>query len=295
MTETLGSTAEVREVRLNAGAAVLSGLLARPSEVPPKAVVLALPGGGMRAGYFHGPAHRDLSLLDLGASLGYAVLALDRPGYGSSAATAPQGMTLADQASTVLTALAGFAAAHEIGAGFFVVAHSYGGKLALAVAAESGGTELLGLDISGCGREYAVDPREHLTGRSTWRLHWGPGRLYPPGTFRSDQSPVAPMPVREVLDAASWPGRIAELAPRVRVPVRFTFAEYERWWRHDAAAVEELAALFAHAPEVVIARQANAGHNISLGWAARAYHLRALAFAEDCAAELAQARVRLPR
>nr|BFE73882.1 hypothetical protein GCM10020092_071830 [Actinoplanes digitatis] len=29
-------------------------------------------------------------------------------------------------------------------------------------------------------------------------------------------------------------------------------------------------------------RQPDAGHNISLGWAARSYHLRAFAFLEEC-------------
>jgi hypothetical protein len=35
---------------------------------------------------------------------------------------------------------------------------------------------------------------------------------------------------------------------------------------------------------VSVERQPAAGHNISLGRAARAYHLRALAFLEDCLA-----------
>jgi hypothetical protein len=42
--------------------------------------------------------------------------------------------------------------------------------------------------------------------------------------------------------------------------------------------------MFTAAPRVDARVQAGAGHNISLGWAARAYHLGALAFAEECLA-----------
>ncbi|WP_262505789.1 hypothetical protein [Streptomyces sp. TRM68367] len=39
-----------------------------------------------------------LSLLTLGAGIGYTVLAVDRPGYGSSAPWLPRGQTLTEQA-----------------------------------------------------------------------------------------------------------------------------------------------------------------------------------------------------
>jgi hypothetical protein len=92
---------------------------------------------------------------------------------------------------------------------------------------------------------------------------------------------VAPMPDRERSEVARWPGFFPAVGASVRVPVRFTFAEHEAWWRHDDAALAALAGSLA-AARVVVDRQRGAGHNISLGWAARAYHLRALAFAEDC-------------
>jgi hypothetical protein len=71
------------------------------------------------------------------------------------------------------------------------------------------------------------------------------------------------------------------VAARVRVPVRFTFAEHESWWRHDDTALAALTSPLATA-RVVVDRQQGAGHNISLGWAARSYHLRAFAFLEEC-------------
>jgi hypothetical protein len=84
-----------------------------------------------------------------------------------------------------------------------------------------------------------------------------------------------------------WTESFETLAPRIQVPVRFTFAEGERWWRHDARDLDELCALLISAPRVTLARVPRAGHNISLGWAAHAYHLQALAFFESCLLEQA--------
>ena len=49
----------------------------------PRAVVVALHGGAVTSGYFDAPGRA--SLLRAGAALGFTVIALDRPGYGSSA------------------------------------------------------------------------------------------------------------------------------------------------------------------------------------------------------------------
>jgi pimeloyl-ACP methyl ester carboxylesterase len=147
LTSQPGTSAGVRRLSLPAGDITLSALLAEPahagpshagsSDAGPRATVVALHGSGMSAGYFDGQAHPDLSLLALGARLGYTVLALDRPGYGESAARLPDGAPLANQAALVTAALRAFAAGHQTGAGLFVLAHSHGGKLALTVAADA--------------------------------------------------------------------------------------------------------------------------------------------------------------
>lgn len=275
-------SAGVRRITLDADGITLSALLKEPPGEC-RAVVVALHGGGMTAGYFDGQAHPDVSLLTLGARLGYTVLAIDRPGYGDSTAALPAGQSRGEQATTVRAALADFTARHRTGAGIFLLAHSYGAKVALTLAASGAPSEFLGLDISGCGRRYALSRAEVDAGLSDSRssLHWGPRLLYPPGTSRACATVVAPMPQRERRDVTSWPTVFPAVAARVGVPLRLTFAEHEPWWRHDKHAVLELSGHL-KAPRLVLDRQAGAGHNISLGWAARSYHLRALAFLQDC-------------
>ena len=280
---------------LRAGSVELSGLLAEP-ETQPRALVLALHGGGMTAGYFHGRAHPDLSLLRLGRRLGFTVLALDRPGYGRSGRVLPRGQLLTEQADTVYGALDDFAARHATGAGVFVVGHSYGLKLGLFLAAHPRGKELLGLDGSGSAYRYqpALDPgaaETELTAdgsvtsyasRSPRELFWGSESLYPPGTFTRGMRPIAAVPEIESDESARWPDLLPGVAAEVRVPFQFSVAEHEQWWQVTDADLAEYQALFTAAPHMVVRRQPAAGHNISLGWAARSYHLNALAFAEQC-------------
>ncbi|MCZ0978230.1 alpha/beta fold hydrolase [Streptomyces diastatochromogenes] len=275
-------SAGVRPILLDAAGLTLSGLLAQPTDQPPKATVVAVHGGGMRAGYFDGQAHPDLSLLTLGARLGFTVLALDRPGYGHSATQLPDGLTLAEQAEALTAALDTFAAQHPTGRGLMLLAHSYGGKLALTTIARTPG--LLALDASGIGHRYAVGPgeRNRLRRRLDWERNWGPLGLYPPGTFRAAEHLVAPVPPREAAEVDLWPGMFDDLAPHIDIPLRLTFAAHEAWWRHEEPDLADLAARLAKTPLLQIERQPAAGHNISLGRAARAYHLRALAFFEQC-------------
>lgn len=279
-----GALPQVRRVTVDAGGLSLSGLLAEPEDGPVRAFVLALHGGGMNSGYFDSRTRPGLSLLALGASLGYTVLALDRPGYGLSAAQVPQGRSVADQAAAVRAALRCLSGRWDTGAGVLLLAHSFGGKVALVAAAGLGDESLLGLDLSGIGHAYRTTREDTPVSlrHGGRRRNWGPLRLYPPGTFRAGDTPVEAMPPQELDEAARWPGYFHDLAPRVRVPVRLTFAEHEAWWRHDPEALAELASAFGAAPRFTVEHQPGAGHNISLGWAARSYHLRALAFLEEC-------------
>ncbi|MFF2060690.1 alpha/beta fold hydrolase [Streptomyces sp. NPDC058200] len=274
----------VRPVTLDADGVQVSGLLAEPAGGEPRAVIVAIHGRGMCADYFNGLTDPANSLLTLGARLGHSVLALDRPGYGLSTGQLPEGQPLGEQATTLHAALADFARTHETGAGFFVVAHSDGGKVALHMAAEEAGKELIGLDINGCGWLYAPEARHFpdTLGGGASKLNWGPLRLYAPGTFRASRTLLMPVPRREAAQTAIWPAQYPRLAGRITNPVRLTFAEHELWWELDDDALAAMRDRLTAAPLVAVERLAAAGHNISIGRAARTYHLRALAFLEEC-------------
>ncbi|MDT7740653.1 MAG: hypothetical protein QOK09_4022, partial [Mycobacterium sp.] len=72
------------------------------------------------------------------------------------------------------------------------------------------------------------------------------------------------------------------IAPAVRVPVQFSVAEHEKVWQSDPPALTEIASLFSSAPRFQINEQPGAGHNISLGHTAAAYHSTVLSFADEC-------------
>jgi pimeloyl-ACP methyl ester carboxylesterase len=263
---------------------------ARLAEVPePRAVLVALHGGAVTSGYFDAPGR--LSLLRAGAALGFTVIALDRPGYGSSA---PHGDQMASPARRVGLA---YGAVDQLleerprGAGVFLVGHSMGCVLAVRMAASRRGRELLGLELAGIGRQpqpwAAAVMGERMQdgpgrGRTRTALRdilWGPGYLYPDD---ADAVVTSAAPGYEGGEVRRWLRDFPALAARVCVPVRYSLGDHEKVWRSGPAALAEVAALFTASPRVVADEQAEAGHNLSLGLSALAYHLKVLSFAEEC-------------
>ena len=271
----------------------LSGLAGIVAE--PRGVLLAIHGGGTRAGYFHGDTHPDQSLLTLACALGYSVLAIDRPGYGSSYGHVGD-MSVDQRVDLVADAVDNIVgdAAHRVGT--FVVAHSLGCQLACHLAA-SGRVGVVGLELSGSGLHYRPDalddspagnqvaPDPERVRRVMDRI-WGSATRYPPDT-RAAARALAPRwdsaaPPPDLTDALQWMSGYAEIAARITVPVSITMGELEGLWSSTEEDLAELAGLFSAAPRVLHNRQYAGPHNLSLSWAARAYHLNVLAFAEEC-------------
>lgn len=275
---------DVRSVSLLAGKNELSGLLTLPEKgVQTNNIVLALHGRATNARYFHGRAHPSVSFLRHAAAAGWSVLALDRPGYGASAINFPRGQNLAEQSATLHGALRGFMKPASEEARFLVLGHSYGGKLALQLAADDTEGRILGVDVSGCASIYSSDgkrPPVNLVEEA--RLNWGPLPLYPPGTFQATRELTSRVPPREDAEWSTWTTRFARLAPRVKVPVRFTFAEHEHWWDLDNTVIKSMTEQLSSSPTVRVCHQANAGHNLSLSWAAPEYHDKVLEFFSTC-------------
>jgi pimeloyl-ACP methyl ester carboxylesterase len=255
----------------------------------PRAVLVALHGGAVTSGYFDAPGW--LSLLRAGAALGFTVIALDRPGYGSSAPHGDQMASPARRVGLAYGAVDRLLAARSRGAGIFLVGHSLGCVLAVRMAASRRGRELLGLELAGIGRQpqpwAAAVMGERMQdgpgrGRTRTALRdilWGPGYLYPDD---ADAVVTSAAPGYEGGEVRRWTRDFPALAARVCVPVRYSLGDHEKVWRSGAEALAEVAALFTVSPRVVADEQAEAGHNLSLGFSALAYHLKVLAFAEEC-------------
>lgn len=281
--------ATVRPRMVSADGVPMSALVA---EVPdPHAVVVALHGGGTTSIYFDCPGQATLSLLRTGAALGYTVIALDRPGYGSSALY-PEAMTEPEQrVRLAYLAVDRILGDRARGAGLFVLGHSNGCELAVRMAADDRGAELLGLELAGTGLRYQDAARAALGSAGPGQrpaglreLLWEPAALYPEAVLRgiTNASPGSPYEADMV---TSWPRRdFPSLAGRVRVPVRFTFAEHEKVWESGPDAQREIRDIFTAADSFTSHQQPEAGHNLSLGFSAAEYHRSVLSFVDDCAA-----------
>ncbi|MEK1157044.1 alpha/beta fold hydrolase [Mycobacterium ulcerans] len=244
---------EVVSTVVDVDGVAMSALVAEPDQEP-KAVILALHGGATNARYFDCPGHRTLSLLHTGAAAGFTVVALDRPGYGSSAGD-PDAMNRPHQrAALAYGALDRILAQRPRGAGVFIMGHSNGCELAMWMATETRGAELLGIELAGTGWHYQPEAREILTtatGEHRWvglyDLLWHPQRLYPPEVLNAAIiSSSAPAYEEQMM--ADWTRRtFLELVPAVRVPVHFSIAQHEKVWQRDSSALDEIAVLFSGA------------------------------------------------
>lgn len=265
----------------------MSALVAEAPE--PRAVIVAIHGGGTTAVYFDCPGHPALSLLRAGAERGFTVVALDRPGYGSSAPY-PEAMVRPEQRVQLA-----YAAVERIlgdrprGAGLFLMGHSGGCELALRMAADN--PELLGIELAGTGQRYHPAAREVL--KVATRDHrpaglrellWDPPELYP-ADVRTGITNSSAAPAYEDEVVTNWARQdFPALAPAVRVPVQFSVAEHEKVWESDPAAIAEIAALFTGSPRFTINEERDAGHNLSLGHTAADYHRRVFGFVDECVA-----------
>jgi pimeloyl-ACP methyl ester carboxylesterase len=265
----------------------MSALVAEAPD--PRAVIVAIHGGGTTALYFDCPGHPESSLLRAGAAHGYTVVALDRPGYGSSAPY-PEAVGRPEQRiALAYGAVDRVLGERTRGAGLFLMAHSGGCELAMRMAADEQRTALLGMELAGTGRHYHPAAREIL--KAATRDHrpaglrellWHPPELYPPEVLGgATVYPGAP-PYEDQM-VSNWARQdFPALAPAVRVPVQFSIAEHEKVWQSDPPAQAEIASLFSGAPRFQINEQSDAGHNISLGHTAAVYHSTVLAFADEC-------------
>ncbi|WP_237160508.1 alpha/beta fold hydrolase [Mycolicibacter engbaekii] len=279
----------VRPRMISAGGVPMSALVA---EVPdPRAVVIALHGGGTTSIYFDCPGQPNLSLLRAGAALGYTVIALDRPGYGSSALYPEETATPQQRVRLAYLAVERILGDRARGAGLFLLGHSNGCELAVRMAADERGADLLGVELAGTGLRYRDAARAAFNAPEPGQrnavlreLLWEPASLYPEAVLRGITKVSSGAPYEADM-VGSWPRRdFPALAAQIRVPVRFTFAEHEKVWESGAEARRQIREVFSAASSFTCNDQEGAGHNLSLGFSAEHYHRSVLSFVNDCAA-----------
>ncbi|WP_436786006.1 alpha/beta hydrolase [Yinghuangia sp. YIM S10712] len=263
------------------------------AEAPaPRAVVVALHGGATTAAYFDCPNRPDLSLVRLGPALGFTVVALDRPGYGASAPWAAELASPERRIDLAYAAVDALLDSRPRGAGVFLMAHSLGCELGIRMAGDKRGADLLGLELAGTGRRHHEKSVEILAAtkepgasrqmRIALRdVLWGARHLYPPGIY-GGAALASATPAYEA-EARKFSQDFGAFAERVRIPVQYTLGEHESVWSPGPEALADIAALFTASPRVAVNEQADSPHNLSVGLTARAYHLKVLSFAEQCA------------
>ncbi|MFF3876871.1 alpha/beta hydrolase [Streptomyces sp. NPDC001978] len=286
---------EVRQRLFSVNGHTLSGIEAGSTKAP-RGVVLALHGAGYTSRYWDAPNGSGNSLLGMGSALGFRVVAVDRPGYGVSADTGESRAGIDAQAE-LLGALIESLHAESAPAPLFLVGHSFGALLAVRLAACEAAPFVSGVDVAGLPVRWRTDVREAITASADAfglllrrpdvraSLFFGPPSTYDTSVLGADLTHRIPR--TEMADSLASPAMLKALAPEVRVPVQCTLGEHESAVVAGPEAVAASLALFTSSPRALTYSQPGAGHNVSLHRVGRAYHLRALAFFEECRTEAA--------
>lgn len=258
-------------------------------------LVVAIHGGGYTSDYFAVPGY---SLLDRAEALEIPVIALDRPAYGGSD-PAPEGDSVFLANAEVLDHLiAELWAQHGEGtSGVFLIGHSFGAVVTLAIAARDPRWPLLGVAISGC----LLRLPEGFTAMWEQSPEWVPvppevkaGLMFGREWTRRAEMPEAaafasvPVSKAELLEIGTlWDSRLLpEIAPKVAVPVHVRQGEFDALWASDDEQVAAFAAAFTASPQVDARLFPGAGHAIDYERGSAALQVQQLGFALDLAARL---------
>ena len=281
-----------QSISIGAGNVKLSGRFLPAANGHPRALLVALHGGTYTSKYFDTPSS---SLLELCASLGYSILALDRPGYGTATSIPFDQLSFDGQVPILQQALKEIWDSYgQQSAGMFLIGHSIGGMISLLLATEKPHERLIGMNMTGSGALYNEQtkgafaslvsdaPTVMMDIAIKVRAMYGPAWSYPEEQAHYDPERDVPTAVIELAEAQTWGARLPQVAAKVRVPVQFIVPEYDHIWRGEPEALSHVAEMFTSAPFVDVGIQRLTGHSAELHTLARAFYMKILSFIEEC-------------
>ena len=271
----------------------LSGRL-RHSSGTGAPLVIAIHGGTYTSAYFDLPGR---SLLDASEANGIPIIAIDRPGYGTSPMLAPDQMNITGQAAFLTGALSEIWRLYGKDCpGIVLIGHSIGAAIAATIASAPGTLPLLGLAISGLGLTTTPGDFERWQSLPDIPLVTMPPEIKdsvmfgPEGSYEADMPAAghaanAPAPKQELLAiTGAWHKAAHDVLCRITVPVQYRQAEFDRLWVVNDDEVQGFAKALSASSMVDARMVLGAGHCIDHHRIGPALHLQQLGFALECSA-----------
>jgi pimeloyl-ACP methyl ester carboxylesterase len=277
---------------------VAVGYHAPAAAIPGLPLLVALHGGTYTSGYVSvagGPAG---SFLDIAGRNGFAVLTVDRPGYGDSTLLPEEDNTFARQAE-ILDGVIAEALQVWPAASVLLVGHSIGGMISLEIAARHPRWPLIGVATSGNGaRIPAGGSAEALGGlplsglvdlpvAERDQVMFGPAGSFTEAGREAAHGSYAPTPFVELVRAPVWAReRLSAVAAAVEVPVLTVLAAHDALWDSSAEARADYESRFTGPVSAPVLP--GIGHSIDHHLMGAALDLMQLGFAQECLALRAQ-------
>lgn len=287
---------EVSVVDLEVDGQRLSGREAKP-EAPARALLFALHGGSYSSRYYDLQGSPTASAIQNYASLGYHVVALDRPGYAASFDVAPESCGFPAQAATLHAAFDQIYQRNGQGLPAFVIGHSIGGMIAMTMAAGPIHPEIRGVMASGMGMVWQPGILEmwssllgddtHVSVPNEARdqiMFAAAGDLVDAAVQADAGQDLHPIPAAELRDAVGWHNTMPAIASDIRVPVLHVLPEHDGIWASDHEARARAADVLKGIEGSEVMVQRAAGHSLDAHRAGWAHHLATAAFVETCIA-----------
>ena len=269
------------------------------AEIAGLPLLVALHGGTYTSAYFGvagGPAG---SFLDIAGRNGFAVLTVDRPGYGESTLLAEEENTFARQAEILDGVIA---AALDVwpAPGVALVGHSIGGMISLEIAARHPRWPLVAVATSGNGARIPAGGAAEALGRLPLSgvvdlpvaerdaVMFGPPGSFTEAAREAAHGSYAPTPFVELVRAPVWAAdRLGVVAAAVRVPVQTVLGEHDALWDSSAQARADYESRFTVPVSAPVL--AGTGHSVDHHLTGAGLTLAQLGFAQSGMARHGQA------